>query len=57
MPCIIINIMTIKRGTIYIHQGKLGCLFVCWGLTPLSTIFQLYRGSHQGKTTLVTFLI
>jgi len=23
------------------------CLFVClWGLPPLSTIFQLYRGDH-----------
>ena len=22
------------------------CLFVWWGLTPLSTIFELYRGGH-----------
>jgi hypothetical protein len=22
------------------------CLFICWYLTPLSTIFQLYRGGQ-----------
>jgi len=27
---------------IYIHKSKIGL----WGLTPLSTIFQLYRGSQ-----------